>query len=183
MKIKKLIGALTICLATGAFAQSQNQDGDFSYFSKYFMKKNTKAVNNQIDLLFVENAQNARISTDSGKKGCLRLTLWPIKGRVHYFSDQPVQLSGVITAAQFVSFWKKQNTATQLFQPNVAIEGFLPNHHGYSQSASLTDALYNAQRQVMTFIACPMTGHSLKAVSHMTDATIFFDNFVGWPPI
>jgi hypothetical protein len=183
MKTKHFLIVLMASLTASVCAQANIAGKDFSFFSNHFMTKSVKQIDNKIELLFVENVANAKFTKDAHKPGCLHLTLWPVVGGIHYFTNEPVRLSGNITPDHFVSFWHKQNTASQPFIPNVDIEGVLPNHHSLDQSAALSSAVYNAKKETMAYTACPLAGQTLHSSFHIVDISIFFDGFHGWPPI
>lgn len=183
MKTKISILALSVCVSSISLASTKLIGKDFTYFTNHFMTTSVNQINNSIDLLFVENAKNASLVMDRHKNGCMVVKLWPVTGDIHYFANEPVRRSGSISPENFVNFWQKQNTTSQQFIPNVDIEGILANHNSFAEPAALSDASYDASGHTMSYIACPLVDHKLRAVAHMYITSIFFDGFHGWPPI
>lgn len=185
MKIKTILFICLNLVISQSFAATNNSTvgKDFNYFSNHFMTKSVNQITNHIELLFVENAGNASLITDLDKKGCMHLSLWPVTGDIHYFTNEPVRRSGSISPENFVAFWHKQDTATQSFIPNVDIEGVMSNHNSFDEPAALSHAQYDLKHEKMTYLACPLPAHHLQAIRHMRVVSIFFDGFTGWPPI
>jgi|GEM_PF-3381177 len=181
-----IVSACLISLSTAALATRETND--WNLFTNHFMTKSVSSIQNHIELLFVENAEHASLKPDVNKKGCMDLDLWPVSSDIHYFTDEPVRLSGNVTPSHFVNMWSKQNKAGgKPFIPNVEIEA-LSTAKGkaestYHASAALGEASYNADDKRMHYLACPLKGESpLKTEPNLKKVTIFFDQFTIWPP-
>ena len=187
-KIIKFLIVGMIGLSVSAVAMAAGESNDWSIFANHFMTKSVSTINNKEELLFVENSHYGSLEPSPHHSGCMLLSLWPVDTDIHYFTDEPVRLSGNITPKNFVSMWGKQNKKNGTpFIPNVNIEGLVTSHHrvkkAYSVSAALGRASYDATHKKIQYLACPLKGgHPLIGYSHMRDLSIFFDQFTIWPP-
>ena len=191
-----VLGVPVIVIAAGLLAANKNygkKDHTFASFIDQFAAKKNKVIRNNIELLFVQHGRYASLHRINSKTNCLELQVWPLGETVHYFSDVPVRVSGNLTSRQFVAMWDHQSEVNgKPFIPNVAIEAVKLNKQGvvisvFNQSAALSDALYHAKDDSMSYMACPIKGSKLTAQNKLQHVIIFFDNFgvspfQPWPP-
>lgn len=186
LQLSLLSAAISIAaVSTAATARNNN---DWNLFSNHFMTKSVSSIENNIELLFVENALHGYLAKDPHKPGCAILTLSPVANHIEYFTDEPVRLSGDLSPERFVKMWSKQDKQDGTpFVPNVELEGIEMKHGKmvgtYHASAAVGDAKYDAKHDSMHYYACPLKGEpALTTPLSLEHVSVFFDQFTIWPP-
>lgn len=182
--VKKIItySATAVVAVSMATIAKPTITSEFAKFKARFeqLRQHNK---NQENLLFVVRAQRAVFAPAAQQKDCYQLTLTGLDKRVVYFSDEPKRITGKLSAQEFLTTWRHDSKSNAA--PNVAIEALHVNANHINEIdevATLTSPQYDPQQQQLRFTACPLGQRPLKAYPHLQDVTVFFDDFVPWPP-
>jgi len=180
MKYKKTmitlaVGALSLSAVTLASAQQSNLEKVKSFFKKL------KPGGNRVELLFLQQADAGSILPNAKKAGCYTLTLSNLHKNLLYFSDQPKRKAGKISIKGFIEAFKHDKVT-----PNVAMQAFSVNQGEIKEVnlvATLSDPQYNAQKEEMTYTACPIKSSSkLSSYKNLRSVNLFIDPIKQWPP-
>ena len=189
-----IIFLLSTCFGAQALASpyintqliKQSSNTLYQCFNHQFQSKLKTQYADHPRLLYVQEAKYGRILKSKQYPRCMRITLWPIDDDLHYFSDAPVRISGMINVQHFMQTWQHQGKQAN-FKPNAAIQGLSKDPSGNWQRPYLAEAMlsypkYDIKHNRMQYLACPMHGSHLSAIKKLHHLTIFFDHFVPWPP-
>lgn len=152
--MKKIILLLMLCISTSLYAQTNKQ------------------------YLFVITAPNAQLIKQDAKHYLLQVSAK--KSHIGYFTNRPVQESGMMTYGELLKLWtdKSINHNFSKMPPNVAVTMLMNKGHKQSFVATL-----GQPKLVHGKIIYPMTKTSKKDVlpGQIKNTVVFIDD-ISWNP-
>lgn len=109
-------------------------------------------------VLFVQVAKHAELAPNPNQPDSYNLILKSVEPYTSYFTDRPNRFTGLLSTANFVSFWQNE-VDIQKTPPNVAVEtSNLKNGQRINQVLVLSNPIYDAKKHVITYAAKSLEG-------------------------
>lgn len=154
--------------------------------NSYADTSNTPATTPQPTYLFLQSAKWGTLKKTANDQ--FQLTLHDVSPYVIYLTDRPNRQAGVIKLPNFLSEWKKSQSANNFaaVAPNVDLRG--AKLYGFFEEKYInnimvmTDPVYNPKTQTLTYITQPLPDsviHMKKNTIKLKNITLFFDGIQG----
>ncbi len=109
-------------------------------------------------VLFVQVAKQAELAPNPNQPNSYNLILKSVEPFTSYFTDRPNRFTGLLSTANFVSFWQNE-VDIQKTPPNVALEtSNVKNGQRINQVLELSNPIYDAKKHVITYTAKSLEG-------------------------
>lgn len=109
-------------------------------------------------VLFVQVAKQAELAPSPNQPNSYNLVLKSVEPYTSYFTDRPNRFTGLLSTANFVSFWQNEVDIQQT-PPNVAIEtSNLKNGQRINQVLELSNPVYDAKKHSIIYTAKSLEG-------------------------
>ncbi|MBA2654778.1 MAG: hypothetical protein H0U71_06900 [Gammaproteobacteria bacterium] len=141
-----------------------------------FAQKPITSLKENTQVLFIQVANAGELVPNKNEAGSYRLTLKNVDPFTSYFTDRPNRVTGIVPTQEFVSMW--QNRDIQSSPPNVAIEtSDLKNGHKINRVFVLSNPVYDAQKQEITYSAKSLSKERTHKPISMGYTVLFIDDF------
>lgn len=140
-------------------------------------------INNEVGLLFIQQADAASITKSKEGDGCYTIHLTDYRKKVLYFYDQPKRRAGEISTKNFIQVIK-HNGSEYGIKPNVAIQGYAVGPKGvkeFNTVVEVTDPKLDPKTKTISYRICAIKPAKLKVMAQIRSVNMFFDQFQPWP--
>ncbi len=106
---------------------------------------------------YVQASESATLQPVANKTGVYTLTLKKVQPYIHYMSDRPNRMTGLMSTDKFYNAWYKGHNSFAKDAPNVSLSG-MKLHGVYNQKLvtfviALTNPTYNPKKEEITYEA------------------------------
>ncbi len=188
MQIKKRIHQILVlsllCISPLCYAKSPEVDNIMSKPDTFIKAKDKN--HNQINLLFYQKSNTAKIIPNEGEPSCYNLVLTDTQHKIIYFSNEPARTAGSISLAQFLTTWQ-HNYAQDRLEPNVVVDGLIDDNNS-NKNKEITDIAvfshpdYDPKNNQLSYTACSISHDKTFVYTRLKNVSLFFDPFHRWPP-
>lgn len=148
-----------------------------------FANAKVSADNKNVDVMFIQMADNGSVTPIADRPGYYLLTLNGVKPYIGYFSDRPARVSGLYPTPQFADKWQdsKGKDSFNKMPPNAALSAL--RNDWFSKKIvglplQLTEPHYDASKQTMTYTVQLLPGVSTKLpIKNMDQVALFIDDY------
>ena len=136
---------------------------------------------NNINVMFIQNANKGKLIPISGKPGYYQLVLEGVTDYVHFFTDRPVRKAGIYPTNKFIQQWQtgKKSTSFKQVPPNAAlsaVEIHLLKNTMFNKIFEISSPLYDAKKNTLSYIVRPID-KSNRIPEQFKNAALFIDNY------
>lgn len=138
--------------------------------------------------VFIQSATTSTIKIINKDKALYQLTMHGVNPYLHYMSDRPKRIAGLIATNKFFQAWKTQaKNSFTTDAPNVSLEGM--ELHGIMQKKPvvvtlvLTNPHYDPKKNTVTYDATALGDNSVlssQKTIKLNHTVLFLDS--GWCP-
>lgn len=153
------------------------------FTSPIFATTKVVAHNEDVSVLFIQNADKGTLTPLPGKPGFFTLKLTGIPKYIEFFTDRPHRTAGIYPTAKFVKEWQQGSHADSFNKvpPNAALSAIKPGLRKKKMVnviLQISEPTFNLKNDTATYIVHPLKGQISSVPSgELKSIALFIDSF------